>query len=126
MSARIGYEEFASLAPGARKALTALGAAVDESGLDKGLTELIKLRASQITGCAFCIQFHLNMARKAGVALKVETIEPVPSSTFPTPARRPLNSRLDTSKLRSAFDLSLPRWQDGVERMLNEILPEKP
>jgi AhpD family alkylhydroperoxidase len=67
MSARIGYEEFARLAPDARKALTALGAAVDASGLDKGLTELLKLRASQINGCAFCIQFHLNMARKAGV-----------------------------------------------------------
>ena len=67
MSARIGYEDFADHAPAVRKALTALGAAVDESGLDKRLTELIKLRASQINGCAFCIQFHLNMARRAGV-----------------------------------------------------------
>ncbi|MEI8311743.1 MAG: dTDP-4-dehydrorhamnose reductase [Verrucomicrobiota bacterium] len=70
--------------------------------------------------------FVCEFARRAGLALKVKTIEPVPSSAFPTPARRPLNSRLDTSKLRSAFDLSLPRWQDGVERMLNEILPDKP
>ena len=65
---RIGYDEFAALAPAARNALTALGATVDASGLDKGLTELIKLRASQINGCAFCIQFHLNLSRKAGVA----------------------------------------------------------
>ncbi len=38
-----------------------------DSGLDKALTELIKIRASQINGCAFCVQFHLNLARKAGV-----------------------------------------------------------
>jgi hypothetical protein len=38
------------------------------------------------------------------------------------PARRPLNSRLDTRKLRQAFDLTLPPWQQGVERMLAEAL----
>ncbi|HMN72534.1 MAG TPA: carboxymuconolactone decarboxylase family protein [Rhodoblastus sp.] len=64
---RVGYQEFAEMAPDARKALTALGAAVDATGLDKGLTEIVKLRASQINGCAFCIAFHLNMARKHGV-----------------------------------------------------------
>ena len=71
-------------------------------------------------------EFLCESARQAGVALKVRTIEPVPSAAFPTPAKRPLNSRLDTSKLRSTFDLSLPCWQDGVARMLQEILPEKP
>lgn len=47
---------------------------------------------------------------------------PVPSSEFSTPARRPLNSRLDTHKLRSRFGLCLPHWQDGVGRMLAEVL----
>ena len=70
--------------------------------------------------------FVCDFARRAGVALKVRTIEAVPSSAFPTPAPRPLNSRLDTSKLRSTFDLRLPQWQDGVERMLLEILPGNP
>ena len=69
-------------------------------------------------------EFVCGLARQAGLPLKVKTIEPVPSSGFPTPAPRPLNSRLDTSKLRSAFDLRLPHWQDGVARMLHEILPE--
>ena len=64
---RIDYAHFAQMATDARKALTALGAAVDAMGVDKGLTELIKLRASQINGCAFCIGFHLNLARKIGV-----------------------------------------------------------
>lgn len=55
-------------------------------------------------------------------ALKVLTVVPVPSIAFPTPALRPLNSRLATDRLRSAFDLNLPPWQQGVERMLAEIL----
>ena len=71
-------------------------------------------------------EFVCDFARKAGLALKVETIEPVPTTAFPTPACRPLNSRLNTAKLRAAFDLSLPRWQDGVARMLQEILPNTP
>jgi dTDP-4-dehydrorhamnose reductase len=48
-------------------------------------------------------------------------IKPVPTSAFPTPARRPYNSRLDTSKLQTTFGLVLPAWQTGVTRMLNEI-----
>jgi AhpD family alkylhydroperoxidase len=51
-------------APGVIAALSQLGKAIDESGLEKSLTELIKLRASQMNGCAFCLQFHLNLARK--------------------------------------------------------------
>jgi AhpD family alkylhydroperoxidase len=65
---RIDYEEFARLAPAARAAMAALGKAVDDSGIDKGLSELIKLRASQINGCAFCLYMHLGAARRLGVA----------------------------------------------------------
>ena len=46
----------------------------------------------------------------------------VPTSAFPTPARRPHNSRLDTGKLQTTFGLCLPAWQQGVNRMLAEIL----
>lgn len=53
---------------------------------------------------------------------KVATdIRPVPTSAFPTPARRPNNSRLDTTKLQTTFGLVLPHWQAGLTRMLNEI-----
>lgn len=51
-----------------------------------------------------------------------DSINPVATSDFPKPARRPLNSQLDTRKLREAFDLELPPWQAGVDRMLDEIL----
>jgi AhpD family alkylhydroperoxidase len=65
--ARIEFAEFIKLAPDARAALSALSKAVDDSGLEKQLVELIKIRASQINGCAFCVQFHLIAARKAEV-----------------------------------------------------------
>ncbi|MCE2780684.1 dTDP-4-dehydrorhamnose reductase [Limnohabitans sp.] len=55
-------------------------------------------------------------------ALKVSEIAPVPTSAFPTPARRPLNSRLSTRKLQQALGLVLPPWQSGVDRMLRETL----
>jgi AhpD family alkylhydroperoxidase len=66
--ARLTYEAFAKTAPAAHAALIALGKAVDESGLEKELTELVKLRASQLNGCAFCVQYHLNAARRLRVA----------------------------------------------------------
>jgi dTDP-4-dehydrorhamnose reductase len=56
------------------------------------------------------------------LALKVTDIAPVPTSAFPTPAKRPLNSRLSTHKLQQAFGMVLPPWQQGVNRMLAEIL----
>ena len=66
----------------------------------------------------------IEWARAHGHAVKVapDAIVPVPTSAFPTPAKRPLNSRLDTRKLRETFGVVLPPWQHGVERMLAEIL----
>ena len=61
-------------------------------------------------------------ARRPDLAWKVTEIAAVPTSAFPTPARRPLNSRLDTHKLQQAFGLTLPHWQQGVDRLLAEIL----
>lgn len=62
-AARIDRPEFAALTPGVSEALIALGKAINASGLPKDLQELIKIRASQLNGCAFCLQFHLNVAR---------------------------------------------------------------
>ena len=66
--------------------------------------------------------FVIDWAREQGLALKVApgAIEAIPTSAYPTPAQRPLNSRLSTRKLRDAFELALPPWQDGVRRMLTE------
>ena len=56
------------------------------------------------------------------IKLKATEVAPVPTSAFPTPAARPHNSRLDTARLRNTFGLTLPPWQQGVARMLREIL----
>ena len=66
----------------------------------------------------------VDWARAHGQPIKVaaEAVRPIPTSGYPTPAQRPLNSRLDTFKLRHAFGLHLPPWQHGVERMLMETL----
>ncbi|MDD4929071.1 MAG: dTDP-4-dehydrorhamnose reductase [Gallionella sp.] len=66
--------------------------------------------------------FVLDFARRAGVTIRAETIEAVPTTAFPTPAMRPHNSRLNTEKLQSTFGLNLPDWRGGVERMLTEVL----
>ena len=68
--------------------------------------------------------YVIETAQKMGQNLKtsVETIAPVVTSAFPTPAKRPNNSRLNTDKLRANFALTLPHWQTGVTRMLTEIL----
>ena len=63
---------------------------------------------------------HVNRAYPA-IKIIAKDIAAVPTSAFPTPARRPHNSRLNTAKLQAAFGLRLPAWQQGVDRMLAEI-----
>jgi AhpD family alkylhydroperoxidase len=65
---RSEYENFRKLAPEAYEIVAALGQAAAKAGIDKPLLELIKLRASQINGCAFCVQFHILQAERLGMA----------------------------------------------------------
>ena len=66
----------------------------------------------------------IEQAKRMNPALawKVTEVASVPTAAFPTPAARPLNSRLCAHKLQQAFGLVLPPWQQGVDRMLAEIL----
>lgn len=61
-------------------------------------------------------------ARSHAVKVAADRIHAIPTSAYPTPAARPLNSRLVTTKLQRTFGLVLPPWQRGVERMLSEVL----
>lgn len=72
-------------------------------------------------------RFILDIVRQAGIKLKVapESVLPVTTDAVSQPARRPGNSRLDTRKIESTFDLTLPLWQTGVARMLTEILEKQ-
>ena len=69
-------------------------------------------------------KYVIAQAQQAQTAIKIKATEvaPVPTSAFPTPAVRPHNSRLDTRKLQATFGLQLPPWQQGVARMVTEIL----
>lgn len=53
-----------------------------------------------------------------------ERIEPIPTSAYPTPAKRPLNSRLDCEKLQRSYGVTLPEWPNSLARCLNEILKD--
>lgn len=64
----------------------------------------------------------IDFAKAQGEELAVTTVNPIETTAYPTPARRPLNSRLNTQKLRDNFSLHLPDWQSGVTRMLREVL----
>ena len=69
-------------------------------------------------------RYVVGKALQAGQVLKADAqrVLPIPSSAFPTPACRPHNSRLDTARFRATFGLVLPPWEQGVARMLEEIL----
>ena len=64
---RLTYDAFARIAPVAQQSLISMGRQADESGIDKQIIELVKLRVSQLNNCAFCLQIHLNVARKLGL-----------------------------------------------------------
>lgn len=68
--------------------------------------------------------FVVAQAERLGIRLKanVANIAPTGSAAFFAQAKRPRNSRLDSTKLKTAFALNLPAWQPGVERMLSELL----
>lgn len=67
-------------------------------------------------------RFVFERARGLGYELKVREVNPINTDAYPTPAKRPHNSRLDTNKLLRAFGLVLPDWRVGVARMLTEIV----
>lgn len=69
-------------------------------------------------------QFVLTQARQAGIALQVapEAVKAISTAEYPLPAKRPANSRLNTEKFQSTFQLRLPEWQHGVSHVLAQIL----
>jgi dTDP-4-dehydrorhamnose reductase len=98
-------------------ALRSLAAASDRAGV-------YHVAAAGETTWNGYARFVVGHTQQAGEKLRAgpQEVDPVPTSAFPTPARRPHNSRLDTSRFRAAFGLVLPPWQQGVARMLQEIL----
>ena len=91
---------------------------------EKPLEGIYHLAAAGETTWHAYAQYVLQTAQKLKPSLeyKVQDVAAVPTSEFPTPAKRPLNSRLNCHKLESALHLQLPAWQTGVDQMLSKIL----
>ena len=79
--------------------------------------------AGETTWCDYA-RFIIGEAIKAGKPIKAqpEAIKAITTADYPTPAKRPANSRLDTSKFRDTFGLELPHWQAGLDHILQQIL----
>ena len=67
-------------------------------------------------------QFIVGNARQLGASIQTETIAPISSLDYITPAKRPYNSRLNTAKLSTTFSLPLPSWDVGVKEVIEKIL----
>ncbi len=80
------------------------------------------LAASGETNWHEYAKFVIERAATMGAAIKTTIIEPISTTEYPTPAKRPANSRLDCTKLQSTFNLTLPHWQHHVEHMLTELI----
>ena len=78
--------------------------------------------AGETTWCDYA-RYVIELALEKGVALKAspQSVEPIPAEAYPVPAARPKNSRLDTGKLRAAFDIHLPDWRYHVARLVDEL-----
>jgi dTDP-4-dehydrorhamnose reductase len=114
-----------------------IGAPTDAAWLADMTAQVI--RASQMFACPSGV-FHaaasgevswhgyasylIARARAMGFPIKVrpEAIRAVASEAFPTPAKRPRNSRLDCSKLTATFGITPPPWQQGIDRLLEQLL----
>ena len=86
-----------------------------------GLYHLAAAGETSWNGYARLVLAHAKRL-KPELNIKATEVKAVPSSAFVTAAVRPHNSRLNTSQLKNTFGLQLPRWEQGVERMLTEIL----
>ncbi|OOS26631.1 dTDP-4-dehydrorhamnose reductase [Moraxella porci DSM 25326] len=67
-------------------------------------------------------KFIFDVAREKGADLMVKQVNAIGTADYPTPAKRPHNSRLNTSKLQRNFSLHLPHWQQGVRQVLGELI----
>jgi dTDP-4-dehydrorhamnose reductase len=90
----------------------------------QALSGIYHLAAAGETTWHAYAEYVLQTAKrlKPEMAYKVKEVAAVPTSEFPTPAQRPLNSRLNCSKLQNDLQCQLPDWQKGVDAMLSKIL----
>jgi AhpD family alkylhydroperoxidase len=109
MQPRIDMNKATKSVPDGMKALMALETAIKSSGLEPGLIELVKTRASQINGCAYCLQMHTRDARARG-----ETEE-----------RLYLLSAWEESPLYTERERAALAWTDAVTLVAQTHVPDE-
>ena len=98
---------------------------VTAMALNRGLPEgTYHLTAAGETSWHAFAKFILAEAQILGLALKAgpERVNAIATSSYPTPAKRPANSRLNTDKLRTGLGISLPPWEHHVRRVIAELI----
>lgn len=96
--------------------------AVRQAFSNPNLAGIYHLVASGQTTWYEYTKFIINQAQALGKELVTVELKPITTAEYPTPAARPHNSRLNTTKFRDSFGLVLPEWQKGVIRMLYETI----
>ncbi|MCF6220473.1 MAG: dTDP-4-dehydrorhamnose reductase [Robiginitomaculum sp.] len=96
--------------------------AFKERACDTFSSGLYHLTASGHTSWFGFTEAIVNFARKnADLPLKIKEIKAIPTSDYPTPAKRPLNSQLALTKLESIFGLKMPDWESALQRVIAEV-----
>ena len=96
--------------------------AIRETLRDPALAGTYHLVASGETSWCDYARYVFEVARAHGAELAVQEVKGIPTTAYPTPAKRPLNSRLSNEKFQQAFGVTLPDWRQGVARVVTEVL----
>ncbi|ENR9726532.1 dTDP-4-dehydrorhamnose reductase [Klebsiella aerogenes] len=96
--------------------------AIREEQLNRAVAGIYHLVASGETSWYDYARFVFDVARTHDTALAVKEVNGIPTTAYPTPAKRPLNSRLSNEKFQRVFGVTLPDWRQGVERVVVEVL----
>lgn len=107
-------------APTSAELLADVTALLLHHGPRRGIFHLAPVGETSWHGLA---SYAIDAARQRGAHFKVQGIEPIATADYPTPARRPLNSRLSTQKLQEALGITLPEWQRHVDRLIAQLYP---
>jgi len=100
---------------------------INQTADDENFAGIYHLVASGETSWYGYAQYVLEQAQTMGVELKTsaEEVQSITTNDYPLPARRPQNSRLNTSKLRRTFNINLPDWHYHVQRLVNELVTKE-
>lgn len=96
--------------------------AIREEQRNRAVAGTYHLVASGETNWAEYAEFVFEVALSHGAELAIKSVSGIPTTAYPTPAKRPLNSRLSNEKFQRVFGVTLPDWRQGVARVVTEVL----